>query len=1178
MPDILDGETVRQKLPEKEVGVRPTLYIGLGGTGKEILLRLRRRILNADWKDGIRLQDLTEFPIASFLYFDLDTTDPKESDKSVKTDPLADTVAFQTGEVDQERLNLAAYTGEMDRHRLIKEWWPKANVERIDPEKGAGQVRPVSRLHFFSRSDDLREVIRQKGAAVMASLTNEEALQALGLRTQPELRIVVVTSVAGGTGSGCFIDMGYLIGTVFPDAETNLLLLLPSVFYGAGKERVSANGYAALMELEYCMRGNRYVEKWTEHQSEVGARPPYKEVYLLDISNMAGEATRHAEDLYSMIADTLFEDYGSGEFAASKRSVAVNQQKHKNEFFRPELGAIMGGKPLIFSRVYSSFGQATIDTQSRADMDIRVARLGMEMIRAFFRVSENDESRVPKPEELYDFMKNHLSLGKNVFEDFTKELTRTPAPVMDYAIVDSLLLLEGSGKILASIEEKVNSEFAKIQQSISDRKDWPQAIDDIKSEQERQVQGAAGAPEAALRYKQIKERRHRIHDQWFSDGGLRYALYKRLDDKQQGGLDYTITLIQHLKDALDNWDTGVIKTLEKAHGQYLELADLMLQERYLPFMTNLKETVGFDLIGSKKRHAEIIVQQISEGLYYRLLYLTRARACTEAASLIRELSDWLGESSGLDDQGEPIGTGLVKEFLDGQKVVQETLDLLSGEIKRLEDYGNRTDVVYLTLKDDRSEKELHGSNAERWAQDAFNEFGGSQELFGRLQSKTGRDEVVSKLRAIAEERIHGLAGEGVSPSFLQVFARLSPQERLKLLKKLLTRAMPWINADLSGNFNSSFSPDQFRAYLAVKDGPAFAREYDSLLDQIVPPGGLKRNYIQVVDSGVDGRMICYIELSGIPLDVIRPLRGEWLADYRKEMSKGLPLHNHKDFTRFPQPLVPTSQEVRSTMQNIRLFLEGVGFGILRRRKGEDAYYEIEADRGEWQSVGNERAVRSMGFGGDHHTALEQQLQDARERIKSPYQRLALEMLFKYYADRVYRPVLQKDNAGVERRVRGLTSLQALELSDQWKGRLERMDTSFDVEKIRNALQEEIPLWTSEINGTHGEFDAQEVDTDEASPKIAVKKEFFDEGWLDDMVKKTPGGTACPDCGKPVQNGFKNCPHCGGSLGGCPSCGKPVKDGFKVCPYCGGPLQNKCPKCGSATETGWAFCPVCATHL
>ncbi len=47
-----------------DLEVRPTVFVGLGGTGMEILLRLRRRILQADWK-GTRLNSLSEFPVAN---------------------------------------------------------------------------------------------------------------------------------------------------------------------------------------------------------------------------------------------------------------------------------------------------------------------------------------------------------------------------------------------------------------------------------------------------------------------------------------------------------------------------------------------------------------------------------------------------------------------------------------------------------------------------------------------------------------------------------------------------------------------------------------------------------------------------------------------------------------------------------------------------------------------------------------------------------------------------------------------------------------------------------------------------------------------------------------------------------------------------------------------------------
>ena len=37
------------KSAEQTVKLRPTLYIGVGGTGMEVMMRVRRRILNASW-------------------------------------------------------------------------------------------------------------------------------------------------------------------------------------------------------------------------------------------------------------------------------------------------------------------------------------------------------------------------------------------------------------------------------------------------------------------------------------------------------------------------------------------------------------------------------------------------------------------------------------------------------------------------------------------------------------------------------------------------------------------------------------------------------------------------------------------------------------------------------------------------------------------------------------------------------------------------------------------------------------------------------------------------------------------------------------------------------------------------------------------------------------------------
>jgi len=44
---------------------------------------------------------------------------------------------------------------------------------------------------------------------------------------------------------------------------------------------------------------------------------------------------------------------------------------------------------------------------------------------------------------------------------------------------------------------------------------------------------------------------------------------------------------------------------------------------------------------------------------------------------------------------------------------------------------------------------------------------------------------------------------------------------------------------------------------------------------------------------------------------------------------------------------------------------------------------------------------------------------------------------------------------------------------------------------------------------------------------------------------------CPKCGKPVQQRFSFCAHCGARLQAvCPNCKEPVKNDWRVCPHCG----------------------------
>ena len=155
--EILNGLAGKSEEPVEKLC--PTLFIGIGGTGMEVLLRVRRHILNALWgptSNRTRIDSLTEFPIAQFINFDLDTGSTVESGKSQKLDALYESIKFSEEERIVETFDIDKYCRDEDslaKYPHIAKWSPLTpkdiRASGVRPEDGAGQIRGISRLYFF---------------------------------------------------------------------------------------------------------------------------------------------------------------------------------------------------------------------------------------------------------------------------------------------------------------------------------------------------------------------------------------------------------------------------------------------------------------------------------------------------------------------------------------------------------------------------------------------------------------------------------------------------------------------------------------------------------------------------------------------------------------------------------------------------------------------------------------------------------------------------------------------------------------------------------------------------------------------------------------------------------------------------------------------------------------------
>jgi hypothetical protein len=223
----------------------PTLFIGLGGAGSRVVNLLADKLTrHPQWS---RLSDLTHFCV-------IDTNkDDLYKNHAVKPDARFLVSAFD------RRAYVKRKRGELELPEDVNltQWVHPDYDFRATQGAGAGQIRVESRLGLYYNLEDDRAGIRRKITSMLDMATRRE-----NPWRDNEHRVVNVclyASVAGGTGSGGFLPMAYLLKDLVRDhgwGRPNLVatLSMPSTFLDRVERQlhddIQANGYAALKELE----------------------------------------------------------------------------------------------------------------------------------------------------------------------------------------------------------------------------------------------------------------------------------------------------------------------------------------------------------------------------------------------------------------------------------------------------------------------------------------------------------------------------------------------------------------------------------------------------------------------------------------------------------------------------------------------------------------------------------------------------------------------------------------------------------------------------------------------------------------------------------------------------------------------------------------------------------------
>ncbi|MFW6295857.1 MAG: tubulin-like doman-containing protein [Halothece sp.] len=270
---------------------RPTVVIGLGGTGYGVVLKLKKHFV--DTYGAVP-------PIIQLL--SIDTTENAQQ-REETNDGLS--VTLDSSEFYPISVTNPGQVVRINPH--IQEWWPSEVNANLCIDKGAGQVRARGRLGLFARSAEISDRIHSCINQVRDLKSTKEAdAQDFLISSTGGVEVFIVGSLAGGTGSGTFLDVAFMTRDRDPLINITGILALPRVFMGKPfTELVQSNAYGALKEIESFWHPEPFDINYGHKVIEV-TRSPFDLLFLIDSLNEMGKVVNNPMDLQSLIADGLY--------------------------------------------------------------------------------------------------------------------------------------------------------------------------------------------------------------------------------------------------------------------------------------------------------------------------------------------------------------------------------------------------------------------------------------------------------------------------------------------------------------------------------------------------------------------------------------------------------------------------------------------------------------------------------------------------------------------------------------------------------------------------------------------------------------------------------------------------------------------------------------------------------
>jgi hypothetical protein len=890
--------------------IKRTLCIGLGGTGRDVLMQIRKLIID-------RHGALSNLPVVSFVHIDADKGAGDSSGLKTGNTYRGEDILFR----EAERVVTSMSSQEIDE--LTQGLTRRESYERQSPydhigcwlsphllknikaiEDGASGIRPVGRLAFFHNYRKIQDTIQ---SAENRTRGHERYLIEKGLIAEPGLNIFVVGSLCGGTGSGMFLDVAYGLRRAYGDVENKLIgyWVVSPELYG-DTPSMNANTYAALKELNHYAASNTQFKACYDPQHLVNIneqRPPFDYVYVVSNKTATDYKILDKNKLCNVIAHKIFLDFGD------ELTPAI--QSNKNNFL--DHLARMDEHPRRNVQRYLTFGLAKIYFPNERTVQVALNRIKQNLVSFWLE----GEGQSPDPQVLLDRFLLSWEINRNDSIPFIKQL-------------ETLALEKNKTFSLAlkgwinQIEESINA----LQKSNDRERLLEQMPSDIRA-QFRKVQPGETDNARGIWLTRAQQTTPKLTQK------LKQNIEQFLEELlQPSAVDFSLENARHWLEALlshlNKWRRELEDTLQSFEGLYTaddldkkwrntaqRLQDIEQQQNFLGFLGLQKKRKNQEF----QQETQQFIQDFSKIIRQNFEYTLHQEALQIIKDLQQSVQTFIAQGTRFNSLLKSVISAYEKK---GSDLVRLNEDDITGEALFTEEDTTECYEFFLPEREYRATliEVTRQILEEISTNDSLIRIFVQERSLENQQLQHNIDTSFDKRFSVQSNNIK----HSVVQRFLQKYPFVDAERRMN---QILREAAPLLSLNLSDRYfyNDKKKKSEVIAFKQI-DNEQIVQQFQNLLTQSL---GINKSILKPVQN--DSEIVIVNEYAAFPLRLIDGLE-QMREQYKRECLYDKALF-HNDYSQVFYEIIPP--DVRQFEELQLSFYGCLAFDILTESSSQQSY-------------------------------------------------------------------------------------------------------------------------------------------------------------------------------------------------------------------------------------------------